>query len=156
MPHPASCAPSRSSSIHSYVIPSVAAGGPHGWELGLEWIDDARESAQIAGWGTLGGVVALKSDADLDLAQLKALLQRVARTIRQQPDHVRYAMNGFLISVGCYVAPLTDLAIQLGEKIGPTEVDMGDTACEVPFPPDYIRKVAAMGRIGKKRKTMKC
>ena len=35
-------------------------------------------------------------------------------------------------------------------------VDMGDTACKVPFIPDYIRKVEARGTIGKKRKTVRC
>jgi hypothetical protein len=33
---------------------------------------------------------------------------------------------------------------------------MGDTACKVPFAPDYIRKVNQRGAIGKKRKTAKC
>ena len=65
-------------------------------------------------------------------------------------------MNAFVISVGCYVPSLTDLALQIGEKIGRVAVDMGNTACEVPFAPDYIRKVEKRGSIGKKRKTVKC
>ena len=38
----------------------------------------------------------------------------------------------------------------------PVSVDMGDTACQVPLASAYIEKIEAMGRIGKKRKTMRC
>ena len=48
------------------------------------------------------------------------------------------------------------MAVQTGGAIGPITVDVGDTACQVPFAPDYIRKVEARGAIGKKRKTAKC
>lgn len=145
------CAPLAGSTV-----PWVAAGSPHAREIALEWIDSGHALVAAAGWTTLSGLVALKDDADLDLAELKRLLQRVQRHIHTAPDRVRYAMNGFTIAVGCYVAPLTALTRQTGEKIGPVTVDMGDTACQVPFAPDYIDKVAARGTIGKKRKTVKC
>ncbi len=134
----------------------VAAGSPHGWEVGLEWIDSERDLTAAAGWGTLGGVVSLRADAQLDLRAVKQLLQRVQKTIHTAPDVVRYQMNGFVIEVGVYVASLTETAIQTGEKIGPVTVDMGDTSCGVPFAPDYIRKVRERGSPGKKRKTVKC
>ncbi len=33
---------------------------------------------------------------------------------------------------------------------------MGNTACQVPYAPDYIAKMEKRGVIGKKRKTVKC
>ena len=98
----------------------------------------------------------MRDDADLDIAELERLLERVQKSIHKAPNRVRYAMNGFIISVGCYVRELTDLAKQIGKKIGPVEVDMGNTACEVPYAPDYIDKVKKRGTIGKKRKSAKC
>jgi hypothetical protein len=65
-------------------------------------------------------------------------------------------MNGFVISVGTYVKPLLKHAKAVAKKIGAVEVDMGDTACRVPLATAYIAKVEKMGRVGKKRKTMKC
>ena len=47
-------------------------------------------------------------------------------------------------------------AKQIAKKIGPVEVDMGDTACKVPVALAYIEKIEGLGRVGKKRKTMKC
>jgi hypothetical protein len=134
----------------------VAAGSPHGWELALEWIDSPRELTAAAGWGTLGSVVAIRPDAELDLSALKKLLQRVQKTIHQAPDVVRYQMNAFVIALGSYVASLTDTAIQTGEKIGPVMCDLGNNSCQTPFAPDYIRKIQQRGTIGKKRKSAKC
>jgi hypothetical protein len=65
-------------------------------------------------------------------------------------------MNSFVIALGCSVKSLSELAKKAGEKIGAVEVDMGNTACEVPYAPDYIRKVEQRGTIGKKRKSAKC
>jgi 3-methyladenine DNA glycosylase AlkD len=139
-----------------YTVPWVAAGSDHGWELALKWIDSKQSGIASAGWATLVSLVAIKDDSELDLPELKKLLQRVAKTIHDAPNSVRYMMNNFVIGVGTYVKPLSDLALQTGERIGTVSVDMGDTACKVPFAPDYIRKVQKMGRVGKKRKSAKC
>jgi 3-methyladenine DNA glycosylase AlkD len=137
-------------------VPWVAAGSPHGWELALEWIDSKRALTAAAGWATLRSLVSIKDDSELDLTELKRLLERVRKSIHQAPDEVRSQMNSFVIAVGSCVQPLTDTAIQTGEKIGPVTADMGNTSCQVPFAPDYIRKVQKRGAIGKKRKTAKC
>jgi 3-methyladenine DNA glycosylase AlkD len=134
----------------------VAAGSPHGWELGLEWIESKKPLTAVAGWATLASLVSVRDDAQLDLAMLKKLLQRVQKSIHQEPDAVRYHMNAFVISVGSYVQSLTDFAVQVGEKIGPVTADLGDNDCQVPYAPEYIEKVRARGSIGKKRKTAKC
>jgi 3-methyladenine DNA glycosylase AlkD len=137
-------------------VPWVAAGSPHGWELALEWIDSKKTLTATAGWATLASLVSIKDDSVLDLPALKRLLERVRKEIHQAPDTVRYQMNSFVIAVGSYVKSLTDTAIQTGERIGPVEVDMGKTSCEVPSAPDSIRKVQKRGAIGKKRKMAKC
>jgi hypothetical protein len=137
-------------------VPWVAAGSPHGHALALEWIESAKPLVASAGWTTLSNLVALKEDAELDLSELKRLLQRVEKTIHQAPDVVRHGMNSFIIAVGSYVKPLTELAVQIGEKIGPVKADLGNNSCQIPFAPDYIRKVAKRGAVGKKRKTVKC
>ncbi|MCI0539282.1 MAG: DNA alkylation repair protein [Verrucomicrobiales bacterium] len=134
----------------------VAAGSAHAWEMALKWIDSPKSSIAEAGWCTLASLVALKEDTDLDLAKLRQLIARVQKTIHQAPDAARHAMNGFIIAVGSYVKPLTEFALQTGERIGPVTANLGNNNCQVPFAPDYIRKVEKHGGIGKKRKTVKC
>jgi hypothetical protein len=65
-------------------------------------------------------------------------------------------MNSFVITLGSYVESLTKSALQTAERIGRVSVDMGKTACKVPYAPDYIAKVQKRGAIGKKRKTVRC
>lgn len=137
-------------------VAGVAAGSRHGHELALEWIDSEQESIASTGWTTLGNLVSIKSDDELDLDQLRQLLVRVERTIHDAQNRVRYAMNGFVICVGTYVASLTETALQTAAAIGKISVDLGDTECKVPFAMDYIQKVQQRGTIGKKRKSAKC
>ena len=137
-------------------VPWVAAGSAHGWELGLEWIDSKTTLIAVTGWATLASLVSIKDDSKLDLVKLKQLLHRVEKTIHEAPDLVRYQMNGFVIAVGSYVQSLTDTAIQAGERMGAVKADLGNNSCQIPFAPDYIRKVQQRGSIGKKRKTAKC
>jgi hypothetical protein len=137
-------------------VPWVAAGSRYGHELALEWIESKHQDIAAAGWATLSSLVSVKDDADLDLTELKRLLQRVQKTIHSQPDRARYAMNCFVIAVGTYVKSLTSAAKQAAAKIGTVSVDMGDTACKVPAAVEYIEIVEQRGTIGKKRKTAKC
>jgi hypothetical protein len=134
----------------------VTAESLHGWDLALEWIESKKESVAVTGWGTLSSLVAIKDDAELDLAELKRLLQRVQKTLHKEPNRVRYAMNGFVIAVGVYVQPLSDLALQAAQQIGEVSVDVGDTSCKVPYAPECIEKAKKNGTVGRKRKTAKC
>jgi hypothetical protein len=123
----------------SAAVSSVAGRSSHGCELAVEWIESNKECVATTGWATL--INSIKEGSQIGIPALKRLLQRVQKTIHKSPNTVRYEMNAFVIAVGSYVPALTDLAMETGEKIGPVEVDMGNTACKVPFAPDYIRKV---------------
>jgi hypothetical protein len=65
-------------------------------------------------------------------------------------------MNGFIISVGSYVKPLSEAANAAAQKIGAVTVEMGETACKVPLATEYIQKIESAGRLGQKRKTIRC
>ena len=138
-------------------VPSVATGNKHGYKLALEWIEKTDEQVVTVGWSTLSSIVSVWDDGDLDLPALKKLLARVKKEIhKEKRNDVRWAMNNFVICVGCYITSLSELALKTAEAIGPVEVDWGETGCKTPDAPGYIRKVKKMKRIGKKRETAKC
>ncbi len=139
-----------------YTVPWVASESPHGRELALEWIESADDKTAAAGWATLGSLVSINVDTDIDISEISRLLERVEKTIHQQPNDVKSLMNGFVIAVGTYVQPLSDEALRTAMKIGKVSVDKGGTACKVPYAPDYIEKARKRGSIGKKRKSAKC
>ena len=145
-----------SSNISEYTVPWVCAAGNHGFELGMEWIDSDQEHIATAGWNTLGGLTALKPDDQLDLNAYRQLIERIEKTIHTSRNRERYAMNSFLITVGSYVTSLTKDAKAAAEKIGVVMVDMNGTSCKVPSVIEYIGKVESKGKLGKKKKTLKC
>jgi 3-methyladenine DNA glycosylase AlkD len=145
-----------SANIASYTVPWVAAGSNHGFTLALKWIDDQDEHIAVAGWATLGGLVSLKPNDELDLPIISALLKRVKSTIHEARNQEKQAMNGFLISVGSYVAPLSEEAIILAQQIGTLQVNQNGTACKVPAAADYIQKTISRGSLDKKKKKLKC
>lgn len=142
--------------ISEYTVPWVASEFAEGWELALEWIDSTKESIAASGWCTLAAIVSMKADDQLDLVKVRSLMKRIEDTIHSEKNRVKYTMNGFLLAVGIYVKPLSEEAIAMAERIGKVKVNMGDTACKVPFAPDYIRKAIDKGYLGKKRKTVRC
>lgn len=142
--------------ISEYTVPWVACESPHARQLANKWIDSKKDSIASSGWCTWAGIVATRPDDELDLEEINGLLNRVVKQIGDAPNSVRYTMNGFVISVGSYVRPLLKAAKAAAKKLGKVSVDMGDTACKVPLATEYIEKVESMGRVGKKRKTMKC
>jgi 3-methyladenine DNA glycosylase AlkD len=142
--------------ISEYTVAWVASESPYGLELARKWIDSPREQTACAGWAVLSALAAITDDTELDAALLESLIERVEKEIHTAANRVRYTMNGFVISVGGYVRPLRDRALAAAGKIGKVSVDMGGTACKVPPAAEYILKMEAMGRAGKKRKTVRC
>lgn len=142
--------------LSEYTVPWVTAESPFGWELGLEWIESKDEKIASAGWSTLSNWIALKPDSELDLDVLSAFLDLIQEKIHSSQNRVKYTMNGFVISVGAYVNPLSKKAIETGLHIGKVQVDLGGTACKVPLAPEYIEKCITRGTLKKKKKMVRC
>ncbi|MFX3634356.1 MAG: DNA alkylation repair protein [Candidatus Pristimantibacillus sp.] len=143
-------------SVAEYTVANVAAESPYARELAMEWIRAQDEMIAVGGWSTYANYVSIASDEQLDLEEIRSLLQTVRTTIHSERNRVRYTMNTFVISVGSYVEQLTEEAKAVAAEIGKVQVDVGNTACKVPLATDYIAKIESMGRIGNKKKTCIC
>jgi 3-methyladenine DNA glycosylase AlkD len=142
--------------ISEYTVPWVTVENPHARELAKQWIKSKQEHVASSGWCTYSGLLATTPDVALDLAEIESLLGVAVKGIKSAENRVRYTMNGFVISVGAYVKPLLKQAKATAKQIGPVSVDVGDTACSVPVATAYIEKIEAAGRVGQKRKTIRC
>jgi 3-methyladenine DNA glycosylase AlkD len=142
--------------IAEYTVPWIVAESAHGWELGMKWIESPKEHIAAAGWASLGNLVAILPDEKLDIPALQQLLDRIKKDIHSSQNRVRYAMNWFIISLGAYVAPLTEKSKKIAQSIGTVTVVMDGTDCKVPSAFDYIVKIEKIGRIGKKKKQARC
>ena len=142
--------------LSEYTVAWVASESNFGLELALEWIESTEERIAAAGWATLGSLVAIKKDEELDLKLIEDLLNQVQQNIHKSENRVRYTMNNFVICIGSYVIPLKSKAEDVASEIGKVKVEMGGTACKVPYATEYIKKVEARGKLGIKRKTAIC
>jgi hypothetical protein len=137
-------------------IPWVTVESPHARDLAMEWMKSRKENLAPIGWSTYAGLIATRADESLDLDEIAGLLNTVVKGIDPAKNRVRHKMNSFVIAVGTYVKPLFKHAKETARKIGVVSVDMGDTACKVPVATAYIEKIEAAGRVGQKRKTLRC
>ncbi len=142
--------------ISEYTITALATDHPKARELALKWIESDSESVASSGWTTYAGIVATKPDSELDLEEIRLLLAKAIPGSKSAKNRVRHTMNAFVIAVGCYVKPLNAEAKEAGKQMGKVNVDMGATPCKVPDAVAYIQKVESMGRLGQKRKSMRC
>jgi 3-methyladenine DNA glycosylase AlkD len=142
--------------VNEYTVPWVAVEHPQGRELALKWMGSDKEHVATLGWRVYAGLLATKPDGELDLKEIEKLLGVVAKKIAKAPNRVKYVMNSFVIVAGSYVAPMTKRAMAVAGEIGEVKVDLGDTACKVPGAVASIEKVQSSGRIGVKKKTIRC
>ncbi|KIL49165.1 DNA alkylation repair protein [Jeotgalibacillus campisalis] len=134
----------------------VAAESPFAVELANEWIASEEEMVAAAGWSTYGSYLSIAPNEKIDLEEVRNLLHQAGETIHSSPNRVRYTMNGFVIAAAAYIPALTEEAKRAANAIGKVHVDVGNTACKVPFAPAYIDKIEERGKIGVKKKTAKC
>ncbi|HCN30259.1 MAG TPA: DNA alkylation repair protein [Verrucomicrobiales bacterium] len=142
--------------ISGCTVPWVASEHPQGFEIAMKWIEASEERVAVSGWSTLAAILAVTPDDELPIREIASLLARVAKTIRSSPNRVRYAMNNFVICCGTYVAPLAGKALAVAGEIGPVDVDMGNTDCQVPDAVSSIHKSRRGLPVAPKRKTTRC
>ena len=142
--------------VSEYSIAWLAVEHNQAAELAREWIASPKDLVAASGWCTCSGLLATRPDDELDLPKIQAMLANIPGRIHTASNRARYTMNNFVIAAGTCVLPLAAQAQQVAKTIGPVSVDMGDTACEVRSALDHILKIQAMGKQGKKRKTIHC
>ncbi|MDF2556606.1 MAG: alkylation repair protein [Bacillales bacterium] len=139
-----------------FTVAACAAESPFALELAAEWIESDNEMIACAGWNTYSNYLSITPDDQINFTLMVELLTRVEKTIHTEKNRVRYNMNGFVIALGSFTKPLHNDAKIAAENIGKVSVNVGNTACKVPFAQVYIEKVEAMGNVGKKKLTSQC
>lgn len=142
--------------ISEYTVPWVTVENPDARDLAIQWFESKKQRLASSGWCTYAGLVAVKPDNELDLSEIEGLLGTIVKEINDAQNRVRYTMNGFVIAVGTCVKPLLKQAKASARQIGAVSVDLGDTACNVRLATAYIENIETSGRVGQKRKTIRC
>lgn len=111
-----------------------------GRRLARKWIKASGEMVQRCGWNTLG--VALKEGRDgLSDKGCVALIADIEKRIHKAPNRAREGMLWALIALGSYRAAVREQVLEAAARIGPVDIDHGQTSCKTPDAAAYIRKV---------------
>lgn len=122
-------------------LAKLAAASPHALDLSARWCASSDVVQQQIGWATIAAL-AVEPDENGDLEDLfQACLDVIAANIHDSANFTRYAMNGALIAIGGYSQKSKSRALAIARRIGPVEVDHGETGCQTPDAAAYIAKI---------------
>ena len=118
-------------------IAGVIARSPLAMTCMAAWVGSDDEWLGRAGWAVMAR---LADQPDVPDASFTPYIAVIERRIGDAKNLVKEAMNRALIAIGCRSQELAKAAIAAARRIGPVEVDHGDTACKTPDAEKYIRK----------------
>lgn len=139
-----------------FIVAVTLAESPLAQLLSDRWIGSGQELVMSAGWNCYCWLLGSRPDEEFDKSKLSAMLDTVAETIHQMPNRTKYAMNNFVLTLGISYSPLYEEAVEAAKRIGEVTVHMGKTSCKTPLASDYIQNAADKGRLGFKRKHVRC
>jgi hypothetical protein len=119
-------------------VAAVACEGPHGVSRAEAWLAATDEPRRGMGWSLVGALA--MGDPSVPAPWFEARLREIERAIGTASNTERYAMNYALICIGSRDAAFRKAATAVAKRIGPVEVDHGDTACKTPDAADSIAK----------------
>lgn len=142
--------------LSDFVVSVTLAESPFAQAVADKWIQSGDELRMSAGWSCYEWLLGSRKDSEFEREKLCAMLHTVTSTIHTQPNRTRYSMNGFVIAVGVSYLPLHSEALKAAESIDRVECSTPKGACAVPIALDAIQKATEKGRLGFKRKNVRC
>ena len=116
----------------------LCAQSPHARELSGAWRDRSGEWEASTGWFI---VTCTAEDPDLwSTEELRGLLGQIEAEIAERPNRVRHEMNGALIVMALRDGNLRRSVLAAARRIGPLEVDHGQTGCKTPEVAPYVER----------------
>lgn len=141
--------------ISDYVVAVTLAESKLGESIANKWIESEEELKISAGFSCYCWMLGNRKDEAFNMKEIDRLMQHVKKHIHSSPKRAKIAMNLFITTVGVSYIPLHEKALLIAKEIGPVEVESkGKIAYLNAY--EEIMKQAEKGRIGFKRKYVRC
>ncbi len=133
------------SHVDNYILAEGLGGllaqSPHARALSDELRDSPQEWPASVGWFIL---TCTAEQSDLwSLNELQELVELIGAQIADRPNRVRHEMNGALIAIGLRDEQLRRCVLEVDARVGPVQVDHGETGCKTPAIAPYIERTLA-------------
>ena len=103
-----------------------------------KWTRSRKEYVRHCGWDVF--CTLLKNGHVFPRERLQEALETLEAEIHGSPNRARNVMNMAVIAIGVYGEGMKGAAIRTAKRIGPVEVDHGDTSCKTAEAVPYIEK----------------
>ncbi|WP_034761623.1 DNA alkylation repair protein [Rossellomorea vietnamensis] len=142
--------------LSDYVVAVTLSEAPIAQDVADKWIASGDELKMSAGWSCYCWLLGNRKDEEFSKEKLREMLQKVKDTIHDAPERTKSAMNNFVGTVGVSYVPLHEEALETAKEIGPVEMVREGKKNSVLKSADDIQKQVEKGRIGFKRKYVRC
>ncbi|MEH7885193.1 DNA alkylation repair protein [Bacillus sp. JJ1609] len=121
-----------------------------------KWIGSGEELRMSAGWSCYCWLLGNRKDSEFSVSKIASMLEQVENTIHDSPDRTKSAMNNFIYTVGISFKPLHDKAVETAKAVGPVEIKRDKKKSSILLASENIQKEIERGRLGFKRKYVRC
>jgi len=142
--------------LSDFVVAVTLAEADIAEEVADKWIASGEELRMSAGWSCYCWMLGNRPDSKFSESKIAHLLELVEKTIRDSPERAQYAMSNFVYTVGGSYLPLHDKAVETAKIISPVEVKKDENKSSFLDPSANIQKAIDKGRLGFKRKHVRC
>ena len=142
--------------LSDFVVAVTLAESDLAQSVANRWIRSGEENRASAGWACYEWLLGWRPDSYFEPETVRQLLDLAVATIHEASPHVKRAINNFIVAVGVSYDPLHEDALKAAGKIGVVEVVTNGTVKPLPNAADQIRKAAEKGRLGFKRRAVRC
>ncbi len=142
--------------LSDFVVSVTLAESPIAQEVADRWIASGHELKMSAGWSCYCWLLGNRSDTEFSKSKISNMLDSVKNTIHDSPERTKASMNNFLTTVGISFSPLTEKALETAAQVGTVEVKRANKKDEHLNAYESIQKQVDKGRIGFKRKFVRC
>ncbi len=142
--------------ISDFVVAVTLAEADIAQQVADKWIASGDELRMSAGWSCYCWLLGNRSDSEFSAAKISDMLETVRDSIHAAPERAKYSMNNFVYTVGVSYVPMHEKAVEIAAAIGPVEV-IGNKKKSSPLMAlERIQKDIEKGRVGFKRKHVRC
>lgn len=142
--------------LSDYVVAVTLAEASIAQSVADKWISSGEELRMSAGWSCYCWLLGNRPDSEFRTDKIASMLDQVVYTIHDAPERTKSAMNNFLYTVGISFLPLHDKAVETAKAVGPVEIRRDKKKNSILLASENIQKEIEKGRIGFKRKYVRC
>jgi 3-methyladenine DNA glycosylase AlkD len=142
--------------LSDYVVAVTLAESDLAQVVADKWIASGEELRMSAGWSCYCWLLGNRPDTEFSESKIASMLEKVENTIHDSPDRTKSAMNNFMYTVAISYLPLHGKAVETAKGVGPVEMKRGKKKSSILQASVNIQKELDRGKLGFKRKYVRC